>query len=327
MPSRLFLTYTRTPAWVLFFLRTIFLYQAEVWLYLKKIIFVKIVILKMANKMTENPIKNEVKTEISTTEPVFMESKPRLQVWEAAVTVQRTKVIKRLTFKGLFYEIAEAFNLDRGLIYTLKGLTIRPAQTIREYLDTGRDLVTNPMKYFLFIVGSILILASQNGYFTSNQEFVRGVETGMKNYSEDEELSEGKQKMVEAIVNAYNDYYVTYQDIWFIVTIIFTSFFTYLFFKKRGYNFIEHNVINTYVFVHTYLIFGLIVLFKLNMDIWFYPYFGAYLVMSVVVYKRLFEISWWTTIWKTFLAFMSSIFLFYILIFIATVIIAIQQIK
>jgi hypothetical protein len=264
--------------------------------------------------------------EMATAEIERIEELPQLQVWTKVVEVQRTKVIKRLTFKNMAYEIADAFNLDKGLVYTLKGLTIRPAQTIREYLDTGRDLVTNPMKYFLLIVGSILLLASQNGYFTNNQDFIRGFQNGMTS-SDGEPISEKKAKMFEAIVDTYNKYFVSYQNIWFIVTIIFTSFFTYLFFKKRGYNFIEHNVINTYVFVQTYLIFGLIVLFKLDMDVWSAFYFATYLLMSLVVYKQLFQIPWWTTIWKTTLAFIASLFSFYFIIFAAAIIIAYQTIK
>lgn len=277
----------------------------------------------MEEQQINQTVEPMERNEILTTEV----NRPQLQVWAEDVTVQRTKVIKRLTFRNMGAEIAEAFNLDRGLIYTLKGLTIRPSQTIREYLDTGRDLVMNPVKYFLLLVGSILVLASQNGYFTNNQEFVRGVEEGMKMNSEGGEISEGKQEMLTAILQAYNDYFVAYQDIWFIVTIGFTSFFTYLFFKKRGYNFIEHNVINAYIFIHTYLIFGLIVLFELNMDFWFYPYFGAYLVMSLVVYKQLFQTSWWTTIWKTILAFMASMIVFYIIAVIGAVIVAFQILK
>jgi hypothetical protein len=64
------------------------------------------------------------------------------------------------------------------------------AQTARKYLNTGRDLVTNLAKYFLHIINFILILSSQNGYFTNNQEFVRGL--GAKMRSGGQPVSENK---------------------------------------------------------------------------------------------------------------------------------------
>ncbi len=260
-----------------------------------------------------------------------MSNKRPLKVWEEKeVYVQRTKTIRRLSLKNLIYQVADAFNLDKGLVYTFKGLFIKPTATIRDYIDDKRDLITNPVKYFLLIVGTTIFIATQTNFYENNQDFVKGLEQGMEmsnsNINSDEKLAE-KQELIKSVQTAYFDYFLPYQNIWTALTIAFSSFFTFLFFRKSGYNFIEHNVINTYLYVHTYLIMTLIIIFKLNMNFWIYPYFLYYTILSIVVYKGLFENSWGKTIFKTLLAFSASIFVFMIIMFALGLVFAFYMIK
>lgn len=260
-----------------------------------------------------------------------MKDKFTLKVWEQPeVIVERTKKIRRLSFKNLAYEFAEAFNLDKGLIHTFKGLCTQPTETIRGYLDDKRDLVTNPIKYFLLIVGTTVLIGTQTGYYENNVEFVKGVEQGI-NISEgdintDEQLAK-KQELIDTVQAAYFDYFLPYQNIWTALTISFSSFFSFLFFRKSGFNYVEHNAINTYIYVHTYLIMSLIIIFNLNTDIWFYPYFLYFLILSLIVYKGLFRNSWAKTILKTILAFSASIFVFLIILFVVGLLFALYTVK
>jgi hypothetical protein len=262
-----------------------------------------------------------------------MQNKSSLKVWEQEeIIVERTKKIRRLSFKNLAYELAEAFNIDKGLVYTFKGLCIRPTATIRDYLDDKRDLVTNPIKYFLLIVGTTIFIGTQTGYYENNVDFVKGIEEGINFSNNDNDLDNDenlakRQKLVDTVKSAYFDYFLPYQNIWTALTISFSSFFSFLFFRKSGFNYVEHNAINTYLYVHTYLIMSLIIIFNLNMDFWYFPYFLYYIIMSVFIYKGLFQNSWLKTVFKTMLTFISSIFVFMIILFILGIIFAVYTIK
>lgn len=252
--------------------------------------------------------------------------KPNLKVWSNDIEVTIPKTIKRLTFRSLLDDIAEAFNLDKGLLYTLKGMTLRPAQTIQEYLDDKRYVVMNPVKFFILIVGTTLLIASQTGYF-DNAYVTEGFEVGYTSVSEDGEIPEEVKALEEQITYYYKNYFVKYQNIWFLITIFFTSCFTYLFFRKRGFNFVEHNIINLYAFVYTYLFFALMVIFNLTNPYWSLVYAIYYSVMCIIVYKQLFKISWWKSIYKTSIAFTLSLILFYALFAVIGVVWAIQTLK
>ncbi len=248
-----------------------------------------------------------------------------LLVWEnEKIEISTTRTIKRLTVRNLLGEFAAAFNLNRGFFYTVKNLTLHPAKTIKSYLDTGRYEVTSPIKYFIAIIGFTLFIASLNNFFELNQNFLKGMEMGMQSSSDDHQLDERKLRYLKNIEVAYYKYFVGYQNVWSIFTIYFTSVFSYLFFKKSGYNLVEHFVINSYTFIHTYLAFTVIVIFHLVDPMWLLLYLLIFLFMTLIVYKRLFLQSWGTTLYKTlFTYFLSSMF-FYFVMFIAVVIIAIQ---
>lgn len=260
----------------------------------------------MENQQERND-KLPKETELEQTEIIDNKSKVSLRVWSETIEVQETKIIKRLTFRSLFADLADVLNLDKGLLYTLQGLTLRPAQTIREYLDDGRHKVTNPIKYFILIVGTTLLIASLNGYFDNTEQLKKGFEFGYMSQDGGDEVPKEVKDLEEKIEYFYTNYFVKYQNIWFLFTIVFTSLFTYLFFRKIGYNFIEHNVINAYVFVHTYLFFTIIVVFQLHDGIWSILYTTLYLVMTVIVFKHLFQLSWWKAFWKSMLAYLASV--------------------
>ena len=272
----------------------------------------------------QSPLQEEQATEKPVPFPKKEKGEaPSLQVWQSDVIIQQEKVIRRLSYKSLLMDLASVFNLEKGLSYTFWGLTTRPAQTIREYLDIGRNIVLSPIKYFILIVGTTLFIASQNGFFLKQQSFKKGLEWGMKSET-DVAMDPKKQEFFDTILQVYIDYYVNYQNVWFIITILFTSWLTYLFFKKSKYNFIEHNVINTYIFVHTYILFTIIVIINTTNDIWYNLYLAVYLLMSLIVYKRLFYFSWWGTFWRTFMAFVFSMIMFMVFIGVITLGIAVQ---
>lgn len=238
---------------------------------------------------------------------------PDLEVWKTAeIEVAHKRTVSRLSFRRIGNVIAEAFNLDRGFIYTFKELSLRPAQTIRRYLDTDRFTFTNPISYFLVIVGITIFIANQNDFFQSNVAALNsGLEAGM-DINPNSQMADGAQreKATAKVNEAFESYFVPYQNIWSILTIFFTSIFSFLFFRKSKFNFTEHFVINLFIFSHTYIIFLLMVIFKLFNPIWSAGYIAILFVYSFFAYQGLFLQSRGKTIFKTISLFVLSYILF-----------------
>ncbi|NOT73962.1 MAG: DUF3667 domain-containing protein [Cyclobacteriaceae bacterium] len=69
------------------------------------------------------------------------------------------KVLKvPYTFKFIKDSIIGILDFDRGFLYTMKQLTVRPAYIIKEYLGGSTIRFTNPVKYLITVIGISLLL-------------------------------------------------------------------------------------------------------------------------------------------------------------------------
>jgi hypothetical protein len=67
----------------------------------------------------------------------------------------------RITWHGLMHYLTHAlFHVDRGFLYTLKELTLRPGYTIRDYLNGKRIYHFNPFLFMILIGGLVSLLFS-----------------------------------------------------------------------------------------------------------------------------------------------------------------------
>lgn len=232
---------------------------------------------------------------------------PQNELWqEPKKEVVIHREIRRLTWRNVGWEFAEAFNIIRGLLYTMRGLTLHPARTIREYLNEGRFQVLNPIRYFILVVGIVLFVASRKGYFERTSEAFKVEVNGEAN-------PEKVHQAEERIAEAYQEYFVKYQNFWSIGSISLTALFTWLFFLKSGYTYLEHLAINTYIFLHTYWIFFIGLLLDIADGIWLIAYFVSYLVMMIVVFKQLTAKRWVSAILRTVAALVITFTLFGVL--------------
>jgi hypothetical protein len=252
----------------------------------------------------------------------------KLEVWEKEeVTVVRERTIKRLTFRHLLNEFLNVFNLERGMIFTIKGMSVHPGATIKSYLDTGRDLVASPGRYFLVLVGLSLFVASLTGYFDVDSEFWTNFDEGMRNYDNSQELNPEIQKVNDTFKSLYLEYYIPYQNIWSIVSIIFTTIFSYLFFKDAGFNFVENFVINTYTFTHSFLVFLVMAIFKLNDPVSTSVYLLLYFMYSIWVYKQVFGFNWLNTSLRGILVSLLSTFFYIVVLGVLMLVLTVIRLK
>jgi Protein of unknown function (DUF3667) len=125
-------------------------------------------------------------------------------------------------------------HLDRGILFTTKELFTRPGNTIREFLEGKRVKHFKPISFVLVLAGiygllfhffKINILANYAGISGSGEKF--------------NHLKEVFENMSEWIAHHYS--------ILALLQIPIYTTGTYLCFKKGGYNFVEHLIINTFL--------------------------------------------------------------------------------
>lgn len=238
--------------------------------------------------------------------------------WEHdSITVTESREIRRLQLKTFSDEIGEALNVNKGLLYTLKGLSIAPGQTIQDYLGMGRYRVMNPLKYLLVLMTIFLLIAIPGGYFRSIEKLqqmgtvdIQGVETA----SESAQVAQ-VQKMVMEYLHFYQEIYANYFNFWMILTVGFISVFTYFIYKKKGYNFLEHIVINLFANAHITLLLILAAMltpflsFTANSIVSSLTVILGY-IYFIWVYKQLFQQGLFKTFLKASVAYLFGSFVF-----------------
>lgn len=69
------------------------------------------------------------------------------------VVVKQEKVYKRFSFRTILHQLLDFLLVNKGLLFTIKQLTIEPGTSLRGYLQTDRERFTGAAKYFILTVG------------------------------------------------------------------------------------------------------------------------------------------------------------------------------
>lgn len=142
----------------------------------------------------------------------------------------------RINLHYLYHELQHSIlHVDKGILYTIKELFIRPGESIRNYLEGKR---VNYFKPF----GFVIILATVYGfiahYLNINPQF--DIENSGPALKEQMNLlRELNLKMYEWMYSHYSFY--------MLICIPFVSLSTFLLFRRNNYNYFEHIVINAYI--------------------------------------------------------------------------------
>jgi len=165
----------------------------------------------------------------------------------------QSSTVRRIDFKFLLHEIPNGiFHLNRGFLFTIKELSVRPGHTIREFVVGKRIQNYKPISYFLVASALYVIATHLMGRNTFIADFVSGFTMGM---------TEQDQSSGAEVINwiTKNQTYVT------LLFIPLFSFASYIAFIKSGYNYFEHLVLNLYITGQQMLIY-LILSFVITKD-------------------------------------------------------------
>lgn len=152
--------------------------------------------------------------------------------------------IERLTLRTLFEEFARKFlNFERGLLRTIRDLTLRPGQTMRAYVEGQRRTYVNPFTYLVFGMAINLVANALTGTQGRMMEAYRD------QFAND---LEGSARRVEAMMTVLE---VITQYNLYLMLLIALPFALLLrwFFADRGYVLAEIAVFPLYAFGHVAL--------------------------------------------------------------------------
>ena len=204
---------------------------------------------------------------------------------------------KRFTLKdSIVWLFSSVFNLERGFVPTTLQLITKPGVTIRNYLSGITVRYAHPFR-FVFIWATIsAILNVYFGFFEDSQEMMSQTFGEEANYNE--EQIEFTKKSNEVIRN--------YMSLVIMATIPFMSFFSYLLFKKKKYNYAEHLIVNAYANASS-IVIGLPLLvfyfFTDNITLISTLSFSIGAFVMIRVYKFFFEVNGFIAFLKYVLTF------------------------
>lgn len=154
---------------------------------------------------------------------------------------------KRIDAKYLFVDIPNSIlQINHGFFFTIKEMFLRPGDSIREFLEGKRKKHYKPIA-FLFLTSVLYVLVSRtSGNDTFIDDFMVGIKSG------------GDAGLSKTAFLSWISHNQSYGQ---LMLLPFFALASYLAFKRSGYNYFEHFVLNAYITgqqMFIYLLFALV---------------------------------------------------------------------
>ena len=149
--------------------------------------------------------------------------------------------LHRINGRYLFKEITSVLYFDKGILFTIKELLIRPGHNVRSFIQDDRNRLVKPI-LFLIICSIFYSIAQQIFHFENN-------------YSSNGEL-EASSTVISITEWMQNNYGFTN-----ILMAIFHAMWVKLLFRKYSYNFFEIIILLSFLMgigMLIYMLFGIL---------------------------------------------------------------------
>lgn len=141
----------------------------------------------------------------------------------------------RITIRQVFNEARQHFiHFDQGFLYTVRELALRPGHSIREYIAGKRVKHVKPVK-FMFWAAAINFLI---------MHFLRLDEDILKKVAEQQQNNNPKANELSQKLGGF---IFEHPSILLFSMIPAIALCSWLFFRRRGYNYAEHFVVSAYL--------------------------------------------------------------------------------
>ena len=154
--------------------------------------------------------------------------------------------VSTVNFPNFLNEISESvFQINKGFFYTLRELTVRPGNSLREFLNGKRKYHFKPIAYVLTL-STVYFLITQ---ITNQNTWVDDAITGWMNGAT------GQKSGVEIpkITTWFSKNYA-YSTLLLLPVFSLASYISFL---KFGKNYLEHIVVNSYITGHQAIFYSL----------------------------------------------------------------------
>lgn len=144
-------------------------------------------------------------------------------------------LLKRVDSHYILHEIQHILHFEKGILYTIKELVIRPGKNIKEFITHNRNRLVKPI---LFIIVTSFIYTLINHLFHIKGGYVQ---------------FDGQQNSATATIFHWIEHNYGYGN---ILMGMFIAFWLKLFFRKHNYNFFEILILLCFVMGIGMLIFS-----------------------------------------------------------------------
>jgi Protein of unknown function (DUF3667) len=176
-------------------------------------------------------------------------------------------VVNRFTLKHAFHDFLHSFtHIDRGILFLIKELFLRPGIVAKEYIEGKRKKYFNPYQYLLITV-AVATFLSVNYHLMGPKADANVLGSGVQNF--------GLQ---------YNAFIYKYFNLMQLFSVPLLAFFSWLFYKRSGYNYAENLVLNTFLGAQRTLIYILLAPFLYFFSHHWYITIGIYYAGWLVYY-------------------------------------------
>jgi N-acetylglutamate synthase-like GNAT family acetyltransferase len=165
---------------------------------------------------------------------------------------------RRYTIRQILHDFFHSFtHVDSGILFLIKELSIRPGTVAREYVSGKKKKYFSPSQYLIIGIAVITFL-------TINLNLGYGILGGKLTFTSEN---------VENMIAQFTIFFYKYYNILQFITVPFTAFYSWLFFRKARFNYAENLVLNTFLIGHRHLIFLFFIPF-----LYFFPEKGTTII-------------------------------------------------
>ena len=202
----------------------------------------------------------------------------------------------RINLKHIWTQIADdIFNIDKGLIYTIRSLWVNPGKTAADYIDGKRKNYYGPVKYLIlwtaifFIISPFMALGREGNsitqlLFNRNQPF--------------------SSESFADFLNIYIELLVRYTDLFYLGMVPFFAVLSHFLFRTQQFSIIELFI--PYLYLTGQLAFVLVITLPFvslsgtvgQLIAMIIPV-ALFLYLVIKLHKQLFHESWAKTVIKS----------------------------
>jgi len=208
----------------------------------------------------------------------------------------------RFTLKHFLHDFFHAWtHTDKGALFLIREMFFKPGVVVREYISGKRKKYFNPLTFFVIATTMQVLITTQSGITTA-------FTASLKSLAERAEVmnEKGGPSQLDQEIELANKKIATVDNYSKLLTFLFLpilAFFTWVFFRRAGFNYAENLVLNVTIAgqMSVYFIVFIIVPFMIVPSLvilWMMLYIVITWVYSFKAYRQFFGQRWAPTILK-----------------------------